>query len=115
MRCPQAIVFRQGLADDHGGFGVGWAGYNEVDRIRHLASDEAELSSDHHLTPGAGMAGERLDTIAIMAAIIYAGRTGESGQAPNENVFTVVAKAAWDLHKAVLERGEGEADRTALT
>ena len=61
------------------------------------------------------MAGERLDTIAIMAAIIYEGRTGESGQAPNEKVFTVVAKAAWDLHKAVLDRGEGEADRTALT
>jgi len=48
------------------------------------------------------MAGERLDTIAIMAAIIYAGRTGESAQAPNEKVFAVVAKAAWDLHKAVL-------------
>jgi hypothetical protein len=48
------------------------------------------------------MAGERADTVAIMAAIIYAGRTGESAQAPNEKVFAVVAKAAWDLHKAVL-------------
>jgi 5-carboxymethyl-2-hydroxymuconate isomerase len=48
------------------------------------------------------MAGERTDTFAIMAAIIYAGRTGESAQAPNEKVFAVVAKAAWDLHKAVV-------------
>ena len=52
------------------------------------------------------MAGERADTVAIMAAIIYAGRTGESAQAPNEKMFAVVAKAAWDLHKAVLRSGE---------
>jgi hypothetical protein len=44
---------------------------------------------------------EPTDTVAIMAAIIYAGRTGESAQAPNEKVFAVVAKAAWDLYKAV--------------
>jgi len=49
------------------------------------------------------MAGERADTVAIMAAIIYAGRTGESGQAPNEKVFGMIAKAAWDLHKAVMD------------
>jgi len=36
-----------------------------------------------------------------MAAIIYAGRTGESAQAPNEKVFAVIAKAAWDLYSAV--------------
>jgi hypothetical protein len=48
------------------------------------------------------MATERADTVAIMAAIIYAGRTGESAQAPNEKVFGVVAKAAWELHKAVV-------------
>ena len=42
------------------------------------------------------------DTVAIMAAIIYAGRTGESAQVPNEKVFGLVAKAAWDLHKAVV-------------
>jgi hypothetical protein len=48
------------------------------------------------------MAGERADTVAIMAAIIYAGRTGESAQVPNEKVFAVVAKAAWELHKAVV-------------
>ena len=48
------------------------------------------------------MAGERGDTVAIMAAIIYAGRTGESAQAPNDKVFGVIAKAAWDLHKAVM-------------
>jgi hypothetical protein len=48
------------------------------------------------------MAEERADVVAIMAAIIYAGRTGESGQAPNEKSFGIIAKAAWDLHKAVL-------------
>ena len=49
------------------------------------------------------MAGERGDTVAIMAAIIYAGRTGESAQVPNDKVFGVIAKAAWDLHKAVVD------------
>jgi len=49
------------------------------------------------------MAGEQTETVAIMAAIIYAGRTGESAQAPNEKVFGVIAKAAWDLHKAVVD------------
>jgi len=48
------------------------------------------------------MAGDRSDIVAIMAAIIYAGRTGESAQAPNEKVFGVIAKAAWDRHKAVV-------------
>jgi hypothetical protein len=48
------------------------------------------------------MADERADVVAIMAAIIYAGRTGETGQVPNEKVFGLVAKAAWDLHKAVM-------------
>jgi hypothetical protein len=37
------------------------------------------------------MVSDRSDTVAIMAAIIYAGRTGESGQAPNEKVFGVIA------------------------
>ena len=48
------------------------------------------------------MAEERADVVAIMAAIIYAGRTGESGQVPNEKAFDLIAKAAWNLHKAVL-------------
>jgi hypothetical protein len=48
------------------------------------------------------MVGERADVVAIMAAIIYAGRTGESGQVPNEKVFGLIAKAAWDLHRAVM-------------
>jgi hypothetical protein len=48
------------------------------------------------------MLNDRVDTVAIMAAIIYAGRTGESAQAPNDKVFGVIAKAAWDLHKAVV-------------
>ena len=52
------------------------------------------------------MTDDRVDVVAIMAAIIYAGRTGESGQAPNEKVFGVVAKAAWDLHKAVIGADE---------
>lgn len=50
--------------------------------------------------------GERADTVAIMAAIIYAGRTGESAQVPNEKVFGVIAKAAWGLHKAVMDADE---------
>jgi hypothetical protein len=48
------------------------------------------------------MAGERADVVAIMAAIIYAGRTGESAQVPKEAEFGLIAKAAWDLHKAVV-------------
>jgi hypothetical protein len=48
------------------------------------------------------MADDRTDVVAIMAAIIYAGRTGESGQVPNEKAFGLVAKAAWDLHRAVM-------------
>jgi hypothetical protein len=52
------------------------------------------------------MAAERTDVVAIMAAIIYAGRTGESGQVPNEKVFGLIAKAAWDLHKAVVGSDE---------
>jgi hypothetical protein len=60
------------------------------------------------------MAGERADTVAIMAAIIYAGRTGESAQVPNEKVFAVVAKAAWELHKAVLRSGETQVGGAAL-
>jgi hypothetical protein len=37
-----------------------------------------------------------------MAAIIYAGRTGESAQPPQHKDFDMIAKAAWDLHKAVV-------------
>lgn len=60
------------------------------------------------------MAGDRVDTVAIMAAIIYAGRTGESAQAPNEKVFGVVAKAAWDLHKAVVGADEVQVTRAGF-
>jgi len=52
------------------------------------------------------MVSDSSETVAIMAAIIYAGRTGESAQAPNEKVFGVIAKAAWDLHKAVVSGDE---------
>jgi hypothetical protein len=57
------------------------------------------------------MATDRGDTVAIMAAIIYAGRTGESAQVPNEKVFGVVAKAAWELHKAVVTGDELQVGR----
>lgn len=60
------------------------------------------------------MAGERADTVAIMAAIIYAGRTGESGQAPNEKVFGMIAKAAWDLHKAVVDADQVHAPQAGF-
>lgn len=48
------------------------------------------------------MAGDRSDVVAIMAAIIYAGRTGESAQPPHDKDFGAIARAAWDLHKAVM-------------
>jgi hypothetical protein len=60
------------------------------------------------------MADERADVVAIMAAIIYAGRTGESGQVPNEKAFALVAKAAWDLHKAVLGGEEVHVAKTGF-
>jgi hypothetical protein len=49
------------------------------------------------------MAGDRSDVVAIMAAIIFAGRTGESAQPPQDKYFGAIAKAAWDLHKAVVD------------
>jgi hypothetical protein len=52
--------------------------------------------------------------VAIMAAIIYAGRTGESAQAPNEKVFSVIAKAAWDLHAAVIGADEVQVGRAGF-
>jgi hypothetical protein len=52
------------------------------------------------------MAEDRTDVVAIMAAIIYAGRTGESAQAPKEKEFALIAKAAWDLHAAVAGNNE---------
>ena len=54
------------------------------------------------------------ETVAIMAAIIYAGRTGESAQVPNEKVFGVIAKAAWDLHKAVVGLDEVRVNRAGF-
>ena len=48
------------------------------------------------------MTEDRTDIVAIMAAIIYAARTGESQQTPTEKDFEVVATAAWKLHKAVM-------------
>jgi hypothetical protein len=45
------------------------------------------------------MENETTDTVAIMAAIIYAIRMG--GQGPNQKAFDKIAQEAWDLHKAV--------------
>ena len=52
------------------------------------------------------MASDPSDVVAIMAAIIYAGRTGESAQPPHDKDFGVIAKAAWELHKAVVAGDE---------
>lgn len=52
------------------------------------------------------MSDDRSDIVAIMAAIIYAGRTGESAQPPQDKDFGAIAKAAWDLHKAVVAADE---------
>jgi hypothetical protein len=60
------------------------------------------------------MAGERADVVAIMAAIIYAGRTGESAQVPKEKDFGLIAKAAWDLHKAVVGLDEVQTSRAGF-
>jgi hypothetical protein len=60
------------------------------------------------------MTGERAETVAIMAAIIYAGRTGESAQVPNEKVFGLIAKAAWELHKAVVAADEVQVSRAGF-
>ena len=54
------------------------------------------------------------ETVAIMAAIIYAGRTGESAQVPNDKVFGLIAKAAWDLHKAVVALDEVPVNRAGF-
>ena len=56
------------------------------------------------------MSEDRSDTVVIMAAIIFAGRTGESAQPPHDKDFGAIAKAAWDLHKAVVA-----ADETPVT
>jgi hypothetical protein len=49
-----------------------------------------------------------------MAAIIYAGRTGESAQAPKEKEFGLIAKAAWDLHAAVVAGDEVRVGRAGF-
>ena len=49
------------------------------------------------------MQGEPTDTVAIMAAIIYAIRMG--GQGPTGKAFEKIAQEAWDLHKAVAGGG----------
>jgi hypothetical protein len=60
------------------------------------------------------MVGDRADVVAIMAAIIYAGRTGESAQAPKEKEFGLIAKAAWDLHAAVVAGDEVRVSRAGF-
>ena len=60
------------------------------------------------------MTEEPTEVVAIMAAIIFAGRTGESAQAPKEKEFALIAKAAWDLHAAVAGGHEGRAGRAGF-
>jgi hypothetical protein len=60
------------------------------------------------------MAGDRSDVVAIMAAIIYAGRTGESAQPPQDKDFEAIAKAAWDLHKVVVAADDVHAHRAGF-
>jgi hypothetical protein len=60
------------------------------------------------------MVNDRIDTVALMAAIIYAGRTGESAQVPNDKEFGLIAKAAWDLHKAVVGLDEVRVNRAGF-
>jgi hypothetical protein len=60
------------------------------------------------------MMNDPVDTVAIMAAIIYAGRTGESAQAPSDKEFGLIAKAAWDLHKAVVGMDDVRVNRAGF-
>jgi hypothetical protein len=60
------------------------------------------------------MAGDPTDIVAIMAAIIFAGRTGESAQPPHDKDFGLIAKAAWDLHKAVVAGDERQVSRAGF-
>ena len=50
------------------------------------------------------MEGEPTDTVAIMAAIIYAIRM--AGQGPSLKAFEKIAEEAWELHKAVARGAE---------
>ena len=50
------------------------------------------------------MEGEPTDTVAIMAAIIYAIRM--AGQGPSQKAVEKIAEEAWNLHKAVVRSGE---------
>jgi hypothetical protein len=47
---------------------------------------------------------EPTNTVAIMAAIIYAIRMG--GQGPTTKSYEKIAQEAWDLHRAVAGGGE---------
>jgi hypothetical protein len=60
------------------------------------------------------MTGDHSDIVAIMAAIIYAGRTGESAQPPHDKDFGAIAKAAWDLHKIVVAGDEVHSGRAGF-
>ena len=60
------------------------------------------------------MEGAQSDTVAIMAAIIYASRTSQAGHVPDESTYAAIAKEAWDLHKAVLGSGEVRVSRAGF-
>ena len=60
------------------------------------------------------MEGERSHTVALMAAVIYASRTGGAGYKPNEKTFAAIADEAWELHKAVIGGGEVRTGRAGF-
>jgi hypothetical protein len=59
------------------------------------------------------MEGAQSDTVAIMAAIIYASRTKQAG-ASDPKTYAAIAQEAWDLHKAVLGSGEVRTNRAGF-
>ena len=61
---------------------------------------------------GGRMTNEPTDTVAIMAAIIYAIRM--AGQGPTDKAFQKIAQEAWDLHKAVASGGEPRTGRAGF-
>lgn len=60
------------------------------------------------------MEGAQADTVAIMAAIIYASRMSQAGYTRDETTYTTIASEAWELHKAVLGSREVRVSRAGF-
>lgn len=60
------------------------------------------------------MEGAQSDTVAIMAAIIFASRVSQAGHTATEKTYAAVAKEAWDLHKAVVGSSEVRTGRAGF-